>query len=88
MNERLTSEQIRDKKYPSFFRWSARVAQFRKDAAPYVREQPIDVPFADQSQPPRMWLPGVLTQSGLVKRAEAYERAQEILQIKGEELNG
>jgi hypothetical protein len=85
MTERLTSEQIRAKKYPPFFRLPARIAEFRQDAAPYVREQPIDLPFADQSKPPLMWVPGEITQSGLVKRAEAYERAQENLQTRGEE---
>lgn len=87
MSERLTAKQIREKKYPSFFHLSDRMAALHEDAAAYVMRQAIDIPFADHSKPPLLWLPGVLTQEGLARRAEKYERAQEVLQLK-ENNNG
>jgi hypothetical protein len=84
MPERLTAQEILGKKYPPLFRLSARIAEIGKDAEPYVGEQGYSWPFADQQNPSALTLPGVLTKSGLVKYAEAAERAEQILQIKGE----
>lgn len=84
MGERLTSQEIREKKYPSFLRLPARIAEIGRDAEPYVTEQEHALPLSDPQRSWSLTLPGVLTVSGLIEKAEAAERAEQILQSKGE----